>query len=158
VPGDPPLRVWTTVAVCETEEADFELAAVFRGVDEAVIGVADALPAAVPSPPEADVVAGPDPPVAAPEITPVYVALKAETAARTLDGIGAMVPALYLLHCEVFKSLMSASAIPYASSHQWHLRGNFVSMRYWCSPGLWESLLLICFNISVPTEALIPLG
>jgi hypothetical protein len=112
VPGDPPLRVWTTVAECETEEADLELAAVFRGVDEAVVGIADALPAAVPSPPEAEVAAALDPPLAAPEITPVYEALKAETAARTLDGSGAIVPPLYLLHCEVFKSLRSASEIP----------------------------------------------
>lgn len=87
---------------------------VFFGVDEVVWGVAD--PAADPTPPIAEVAAAPDPPVAAPEMTPVYVALNAATAAETLDGSGAIVPPLYREHCEVFRSLISASEIPYASS------------------------------------------
>ena len=88
----------------------------FFGVDEVVFGVAP--PATVvPSPPEADVAAAPDPPVpvAAPDITPVYVALNAETAARTLEGSGAIVPPLYWLHCEMFNSVLSMSLMPYAS-------------------------------------------
>jgi len=105
--------------VCETDVAELplELNGVFLGVGDVVFGVAE--PAAVEPSPAADVVAALGPPVAvlpAPEITPVYVALNADTAATTLDGSGAIVPPLYLLHCEEFNSLRSVSAIPHVSS------------------------------------------
>lgn len=105
VPNEPPFRVWVTVAPWEAESEGEEPERVFCGVEELVCSGAGLL---VVEATAADPVAvAVDPPVAVlagPEITPVYVALNAETAARTLDGSGAIVPLLYWLHAEVFSS------------------------------------------------------
>ena len=86
---------------------DEELERVFFNAEEVVCLVADPLFVVEAAGPEPGVAAAPEPPVAVlapPEITPVYVAFHAETAAITLEGSGAIVPPLYWLHPEVFSS------------------------------------------------------
>jgi hypothetical protein len=68
LPPEPPLSVRVSVAEGVEEEVDL----VFSGVDETVVLLT------VASAPEEVVVADPAPPPAGPDITPVYVALKAE--------------------------------------------------------------------------------
>lgn len=86
VPGEPPLKVRVNVAPCEDDSEDKELDRVLCGVAELVCSG------------EALLV------VEAPETTPVYVALNAESIEIMLDGTGAIVPPLYWLHAEVLSS------------------------------------------------------
>lgn len=96
---------------------DEELDRVFFGADEVVCLVADP-PVFEAVGPDPDVTAESEPPVAVlapPEITPVYVAFHADTAAITLEGSGAIVPPLYWLHPEVCSSSLLTKSRSYAS-------------------------------------------